>query len=203
MGDDLRVRITKQLIEDSFVECLSSKPLDKITASEICIKADINRTTFYRYYNNPFDLYEKIKANLFKDLDSCAASAFAGLDSSDENKLTNAFSSILVFLKENCRTWNAIRLHEGGEAFTRDALRKTFAIFSKAPELNYPGVSEDEDRILRCYTGMGSSAVVTEWMESGMREDVDYLSRFLTRCARGVRSEALLNLRLGDRQMRQ
>ena len=45
-----RVQMTKQLIRRSLFELLEQKPINKITISELCKKADLNRSTFYKYY---------------------------------------------------------------------------------------------------------------------------------------------------------
>ena len=57
---DRRVKYTKNIIKESFVELLRKKDINKITVSELCEKADINRATFYRYYIDVYDLLEKI-----------------------------------------------------------------------------------------------------------------------------------------------
>ena len=44
--EDRRVRYTKQAIRDGFLTLLSRKPIEKISVTEICREADINRGTF-------------------------------------------------------------------------------------------------------------------------------------------------------------
>ena len=47
---DRRVKYTKKIIKDTFLNLLKEKEISKITVSEICKLSDINRATFYRYY---------------------------------------------------------------------------------------------------------------------------------------------------------
>ena len=47
---DRRIRYTKKIIKETFLNLLEEKELNKITVSEICRISDINRETFYRYY---------------------------------------------------------------------------------------------------------------------------------------------------------
>lgn len=54
--EDRRVRYTKKAIKDSFLELFETKPLEKISVTEICNNADINRGTFYSHYSDPYDL---------------------------------------------------------------------------------------------------------------------------------------------------
>ena len=52
---DARVRYTKMMIRNSLLELLSTKPIAKITVTEICERAGINRATFYAHYTDPTD----------------------------------------------------------------------------------------------------------------------------------------------------
>ena len=61
MKSDARVRYTKMVIKNSFVELLAKKPLTKVTVKEICELSEINRATFYKYYCDPYDLLEKLE----------------------------------------------------------------------------------------------------------------------------------------------
>lgn len=45
-------RRTQAIITEAFIDLLTQKPLDKITVKDIIEKADINRNTFYYYYEN-------------------------------------------------------------------------------------------------------------------------------------------------------
>lgn len=46
----------RKLIREAFLELLESKPLLKISVGDIVEKADISRSTFYRYYGDVFEL---------------------------------------------------------------------------------------------------------------------------------------------------
>ena len=58
---DRRVKYTKMIIRETFINLLEKKNINKITVSEICKEADINRATFYRYYLDVYDLYDKVR----------------------------------------------------------------------------------------------------------------------------------------------
>lgn len=49
-NEDLRVRKTIEAIQSTFKQLLCEKPYEKITVKELCEKAQINKKTFYRYY---------------------------------------------------------------------------------------------------------------------------------------------------------
>lgn len=52
MPDNRRVKMTKKMIAEAYLELLKEYPAGKISITKICNKADVNRSTFYAYYAN-------------------------------------------------------------------------------------------------------------------------------------------------------
>ena len=50
--NDARTRYTKMVIRNAFLQLLRKYSIEKISVTEICRLAEINRATFYRYYEN-------------------------------------------------------------------------------------------------------------------------------------------------------
>lgn len=68
---DLRVLKTRESIEREFLNCLKTMPFRKITVSLLISLCRINRTTFYRNYEDIYDLANKIvekNAVMFQNL---------------------------------------------------------------------------------------------------------------------------------------
>ena len=57
---DRRVRRTRTLIKQAFVELLKEKKLSSITITEITRRADIDRRTFYLHYSGMEDIITDI-----------------------------------------------------------------------------------------------------------------------------------------------
>ena len=53
-------KFTQKAIMITFLEILKQKSLDKITVKDIIEKAEINRNTFYYYYDDIYDLIDSI-----------------------------------------------------------------------------------------------------------------------------------------------
>lgn len=45
-----RVRMTRKLLNDSLLECLQHKLLDKVTVTEICRRADVNQISGVQFW---------------------------------------------------------------------------------------------------------------------------------------------------------
>ena len=60
-----RTKMTQKLLKESLLTLLQDKEIHKITVTDICKKADINRGTFYSYYEDPYALLQCIEDELF------------------------------------------------------------------------------------------------------------------------------------------
>lgn len=63
--NNLRFRQTERKIRDIFLELLKKKELSKITVREICLLADINRTTFYLHHADIYELMQCIESDMY------------------------------------------------------------------------------------------------------------------------------------------
>lgn len=75
-----RVTETKEKIRDAFFELYGSKKIEKISIRDITDKAQLNRSTFYMYYRDIYDLLEKMENEVRDEL---------------EDKIKDIFISIL------------------------------------------------------------------------------------------------------------
>lgn len=64
---DARIVKTLSSIETAFLGVLAQKPYEDITIADILDHANINRTTFYKYYNNKNELTHHLVENLKND----------------------------------------------------------------------------------------------------------------------------------------
>lgn len=65
---DRRTRYTRQTIKDTFLELLKQKNFTKITVTEICKNAEINRGTFYLHYYDIHDVLSDIFNDMTQDM---------------------------------------------------------------------------------------------------------------------------------------
>lgn len=66
MATDRRTKYTKNVIRQALMELLKEKPISKITVTDICKLADINRSTFYSYYEDVYALMTQMQNELFE-----------------------------------------------------------------------------------------------------------------------------------------
>ena len=74
MQTDPRTRYTRQIIISAFWQLLRQKPMEKITVKEICALAQINRGTYYRHFQDCYDLMEQLEAQALDKLEEILVS---------------------------------------------------------------------------------------------------------------------------------
>ena len=57
---DLRVRRTQKLLREALIALIEERSFDTITVGDIAKRAMVSRAAFYRYYQDKYDLVEKI-----------------------------------------------------------------------------------------------------------------------------------------------
>ncbi len=77
-GRNSRSESTKKHIETAYLTLMLEKKWDRISVIELCKAAGITRGTFYQYFDDIYDVIEKIEAALMEDLTSRFKACTAG-----------------------------------------------------------------------------------------------------------------------------
>ena len=138
---DIRVRYTKKAIAGAFLERLEEKPVNRITVREVCDGAGINRSTFYKYYHDCFDLMEQLENEALLQMDQL-------LDQAKNGGLTEGSRFVRKLVGHSLA-----RLELELSGFARSELSL-----------------EERDRVKAFLVG-GCIGVIEYWMYGGMRQD--------------------------------
>jgi len=90
-----RKRKSQELIEKVFIELIQTKEINEVSVTDICKRANLNRTTFYSSYLDIYDLADKLRVKLEKEV----AGLYADVD--DTNYSYDNFLRIFKHIKEN------------------------------------------------------------------------------------------------------
>ena len=67
---DRRSQYSQKMLRKALLELMQTKKLSAITVTDICKLADLNRGTFYKYYDDVNDLFSHIEAAFIEELRS-------------------------------------------------------------------------------------------------------------------------------------
>lgn len=167
MTTDARTRYTKMVIRNSFLQLLREMSIEKITVAEICRLAQINRATFYRYYENQYDLLSALENEMLDGIKESAYKCNGNID-----KLTE---TILNKLSEQQEMWTLLLSDHADLGF----LSKIYSFFEGHLTRNY---STKESELRYRFLLYGYSGIFDYWIKGGMKEPpmviAEYLSKF-------------------------
>lgn len=144
----------KKLLHQALLLLLQKKPLEKITVSELCKKAGVNRTTFYHYYTVPADILREI-------VQQFAASLPLAEDSTAVDTITHILS-----LMESNLSLSRLLL----QALPGTFLSDTILALPQAASLLEQGLANTQtNKAVRAFISAGSSRLITEWLLCNVR----------------------------------
>ncbi|AKL95338.1 transcriptional regulator TetR family [Clostridium aceticum] len=73
--EDLRVRRTYKLLFDALTSLLEEKSFEEISVTDLCARAMVHRTTFYKHFNDKYHLLEIGIAILIKNFNQASLSS--------------------------------------------------------------------------------------------------------------------------------
>ena len=179
MKSDRRVRYTRMVLKQALLSLMLERPITRITVTEICERAEVNRATFYAHYADPYDLLARIENELFE---SIRRSIAGGLSSGSPRRiLTDICSSI----RENgalCRViFSEYRDREFRERVLNIAGVERVALWRSI----VPHAGERELERMYAFFSQGSAAVIRGWVLSGMQDAPEEIAAFLERISMG------------------
>ncbi|MCM1262856.1 MAG: TetR/AcrR family transcriptional regulator C-terminal domain-containing protein [Butyrivibrio sp.] len=156
-----RVKMTKMLLNESFLKFLAEKPLARITIKEICEDADVNRSTYYAHFTDPYDQLKKLESDIMVDMTIYVDNIVTdGLH--DDKKQRQIIKGILEYIQSKKYVFQ-ILLEKGGDFnLQRDIL--TFfgeRIFQKEHLGNIKAVKKAYQYI---YASTGSFGLIYYWI---------------------------------------
>lgn len=72
-----RVALTKKLLQQAIVKLIDREDVAKITVLELCQRAGINRSTFYKHYGCPHEVVTELEEEIIKGLENAFREKFA------------------------------------------------------------------------------------------------------------------------------
>ena len=152
------------------MQLLEKKPIETITIYELCDTAQINRTTFYKYYGSQYGLLSDIEKDHFGKLEELLSER--GVDSED------ILCKVLEALHEDEKNYkiliNALPDKDfSAKLFNLPAIRMQI-------EKNIPETFSTREREHLClFFYQGGYAIIREWLNREDREPPKTLAAFL------------------------
>ena len=169
--ENQRIRLSKAMLKNALMGLLKEKPIEKISVYELCAAAQINRTTFYKYYGSQYELLTDAENDYFRKLeDVLSENASDGRDS-----LCRVLEALLAEEAAFMTLTGSLPDRDfSDKLFNLPAIRMQF-------DMAIPDAFSDRERApLRVFFYQGGYALIREWLRRGEdRESPRVMADFL------------------------
>ena len=185
---DRRVLYTKMFLRESLLTIMKEKPIAKITPTELCRHAGLNRNTFYTHFNSPEALLDSIENEFYEQVRHSIEHSLVDGD------ITSSLTGICQSIFDN-RDLCAVLFTEYGN---KDFLRRIIDLAHDrtVSEWNVLGVKEDSEQMemLYCFSVNGSVSVIQKWIQDGMKSTPNEIAQFIEKASNfGLRGFISIN----------
>lgn len=181
---DQRTKLTKQIIKQSFFVLLKEKPVSKITVTKICEESGINRTTFYKYYLDVWDLLDQIESDLAYEMNMFIEKAV-------KDDFKNSIVHILKAIRVNGDKYLLLASDRGDRNYIKDILKKWYDSNGDVIDHMLPKLDKVKRVWLYDFITQGDTTVVIDWIEGGMAESEEEVAAFINKLNRSLINYAL------------
>lgn len=179
---------TATKMDEALLELLEKKDFDYITVKEICVKAGVNRSTFYLHYETTADLLSEC----VEYINNKCFQRYGGPCTDMKKRIAAAELSELIFIspeylkpyfefvKENKRLFKVVLSHPAilqSENTFRSMFKNVFS-----PVLDRFQFSEEEKSYVIAFYIAGLIAIVTEWIKKDCADTIEHVMRVAMQC---------------------
>lgn len=163
---DRRIKYTKKVIKETLITLLNEKEINKITVSEICKIADINRATFYRYYLDVYDLLDKIKEEFVSEL-------LIVSNNKDNYTISSFAKDLLTVFIDNKELVKVLFNKKSDIYFLNDILEVAFVKCKAKWEDNINTLSNNNIEYASIFIFNGALGIINYWVQNDFEKSID------------------------------
>lgn len=147
------------MLKNSLIDLLEKKDIFALTVNELCEKAQINRSTFYKYYGNQFELLLEIENEMLHQINDTLSVPSVRGNSKSIVDLTN----VLNYLKENIRFAKVLINNNVDPDFPRKLMNLPLIQDNIKKEIYRQNSKEQGDYILSFLIN-GAFCMIRDWI---------------------------------------
>ena len=166
--DNRRTKLTKKLIKDATLELLETKSQNKLTITDICKTADVNRSTFYSYYDTINNLLDEIENDILNKLPNIKT-----LKNNNKKEFIDMLESFFYYLKENNRIFKILIMNNYNDNFIKKLIETVIK--------NYPYRINDKtkEKFSYIYCVNGVIGLIKEWINDDFDISIEEFSKIV------------------------
>ncbi|MFA9378291.1 MAG: TetR/AcrR family transcriptional regulator [Lachnotalea sp.] len=179
MATDARIRYTKMVIQNAFIQLLNEKPINKITVMEVCRIAEINRATFYKYYSDPYDWLEKMEKTIINN----AKEIIRKINVTNSH---DTFTQFLGNIANKKEFLSVLAAKYGDKIFYEELFSICLKEIAVQNQINALFSFDKHSKWKEYFLAYGCSGIVRCWIENEMKEEPSEVAQYITDLIKNV-----------------
>ena len=164
--EDRRISMTKRMLKDTLTEMLTEKDIYHISIRELCERADVNRTTFYKHYGNQFDLLDDMESDLLHLIEKTIAE--------DKKRSANTVEQLLTFFEKDIEFVRLLLNSNVDPEFPQKLF--SLAIVESSVEDMMANIEKKEYEYIYRFVLCGAYEMVRLWVNKDDRESPEEMA---------------------------
>ena len=157
MAESRRVKMTKKMIKDAFIELCAEKPISKVNVKDVCEAADVNRSTFYAHYEDVIALRHEIEDEVLSQIPEPDELPLIDSIPSFLDKIEGVFDYVI----ENKDLFKVLITHADDDIFVNRLIRTVLAKYPKSLQ----GFDDPEYEYCFVFCFNGFIGILKKWIE--------------------------------------
>lgn len=179
---------TKNFLKKAFIEMVHKKGFSAVTVKDVVDYAQYNRTTFYVYYQNIYELVEELMDEMFEAIQYYSMSKYQSDSRVKVKELTTSSFDLLYYVYDHRDYFTLLHLEDTLPHMHQQLPEAIFNLLKSKFDIQY-GASFVDDHSQKRYMAYGTAGLITDWIAKDFdvtpSQMTDRLIRILNTFANG------------------
>jgi AcrR family transcriptional regulator len=185
-GGDHRVRYTRKILTDRLIELMKARPVAEISVKEICVQADVSRSTFYSHYEDVYHLLAEIEDEVFAYFNDMVDNISAKCGNREFEAI---FQKMLQYIADNDNSIQVLLSANGDIGFQTKFFRR-FIVYGRNM-LQDASENPNEASIhegCSVFVVHGAVGLLQYWLKHNMHIPIPVLAKLLVKLTQSARA---------------
>ena len=171
-----KTKYTQMVLKDSLIELMKKKSISKITITELCENADINRTTFYAHFADQYQLLQSIEDETLEWVKEIIA-GFSG--KTNKSDFMKNIEQVFEYLIENKNHIQVLMSEQGNIEFQRKLM---MVIYEQCGIWLSNDINTDliKSELYFVFLINGSVGLIQHWLKNGIKETANEMAKVVS-----------------------
>lgn len=170
---DRRVQKTKSALYEALIQLIHTQSVMEVSVSNLCELANVNRSSFYKYYSTPSDILREREAQIFQSF----------YEHWQKGNARSVHDAILQQLYEVQNEQEFCRLMFGPNGLPGFLENLTLNLQKQCVEnfkTQNPALSTSQAEYLFIFWSRGAQGVVEQWVKNGCKQAPEEVADMVT-----------------------